>query len=341
MAPQPLAISSTGLVTSVGLSAPAALAAIRAKLACPTETRFVDSSGEWITGHRVPLEKPWVGLTRLAKMAAMAIDECLNLVPRTSWADIPLLLCVAEPQRPGRLDGLDDKLFLQIEHELGVRFDSDSGVISRGRVGVALALARARELIHEHGSPRVLIAATDSLLSGPTLDAYERSHRLLTGANPNGFIAGEAGGALLVEVASGEPQLCCTGIGFGLERAHITSEEPLRAEGLTQAIMAALADSGRAPHDMDFRITDISGEQYYFKEAALAVARILRQRKEEFDLWHPAECVGETGAAAGVVICAVAEAACRNGYAPGANVLAHMVGDAGERAAAVLKFGSG
>ena len=35
-----------------------------------------------------------------------------------------------------------------------------------------------------------------------------------------------------------------------------------------------------AMHDFDYRITDLSGEQYYFKEAALALSRTLRQSKE-------------------------------------------------------------
>ena len=55
---QPLAIGRTGLVTSVGLSAPAACAAIRAKLTNPSETRFIDSHGEWIMAHQVPLDAP-------------------------------------------------------------------------------------------------------------------------------------------------------------------------------------------------------------------------------------------------------------------------------------------
>ena len=90
-------------------------------------------------------------------------------------------------------------------------------------------------------------------------------------------------------------------------------------------------------HDMDFRITDNSGEQYYFKEAALALSRTLRVRKEEFDIWHPAECTGETGAAAGLAIICDAKAACEKRYTKGSNILAHMANDAGQRAALTLK----
>jgi 3-oxoacyl-[acyl-carrier-protein] synthase-1 len=54
----PIAIRASGLVTSVGLSAPAACAAMRCKLTNPSETRFIDSAGEWIMGHGVALEQP-------------------------------------------------------------------------------------------------------------------------------------------------------------------------------------------------------------------------------------------------------------------------------------------
>ena len=141
MAAQPIAIKSTGLVTSVGLSAPATCAAIRAKISNPTETRFIGSGGEWIMAHQVPLEQPWRGRTKLAKMAAMAISECLEGIPRENWPSIPLLLCVAEPERPGRLDGLDDQLLLEIQQELGPHFRRELRRVPHGRVSVAIALA--------------------------------------------------------------------------------------------------------------------------------------------------------------------------------------------------------
>ena len=91
-------------------------------------------------------------------------------------------------------------------------------------------------------------------------------------------------------------------------------------------------------HEMDFRVTDNSGELYYFKEAALALSRTLKKRKEEFDIWHPAECTGEIGAASGVVVITTVRIACLKGYAKGPNVLAHWANDDGQRAALALRF---
>ena len=70
----------------------------------------------------------------------------------------------------------------------------------------------------------------------------------------------------------------------------------------------------------------------------MALARTLRRRKEEFDLWHPAECTGELGAAAGAAMIALADAACQKRFAKGPRILAHMADDGGRRAAIALQF---
>lgn len=337
----PVAIVSTGLVTSVGLTAPAACAAIRAGITNHTETRFMGSDGEWTMGAQVPLEKPWRGRTKLVKMAGMAIREALQPLGEIAPESLPLLLCVAERDRPGRLDGLDDALVPALEAELGMRFHTAaSGVIPQGRASVLLALAQARKLMTNELLPRVLIAATDSLLVAPTLAAYGEQDRLLTAQNSNGFIPGEGAGAIVVgpRQDAKSPQLLCLGVGRGTESAPLASEEPLRADGLTEAIMSALTDADCGMGDLDFRITDNSGEQYYFKEAALALSRTLRVRKEEFDIWHPADCIGEVGAAIGTAIFAKACAACQKAYARGRSILVHAGNDAGRRAAVVLRY---
>jgi 3-oxoacyl-[acyl-carrier-protein] synthase-1 len=336
---RPIAIQGIGLVTAVGLTTEASCCAFRAKISNPFETRFIDSNGAWIMAHQVGLDVPSTGMIKLAKMAAMAIEEALQGLDPAQWRRLPLLLCVAEPGRPGRTAGLDDELLALVEKELGVTFAPSSAIVPHGRVAVAVALAQARTLLESRALPGVLIVGADSLLSGPTLSHYEREDRLLTESNANGFMPGEAAGALWVGAAEAAPgQLVCSGIGFGREPAPIDSGEPLRADGLSQAIKASMDDAGREIGDMDFRITDNSGEHYYFKEASLALSRTLRQRKEFFDLWHPAECTGETGAASGAAVIAAASEACRKGYAPGPHILGHWANDAGQRAAVTLEY---
>jgi 3-oxoacyl-[acyl-carrier-protein] synthase-1 len=251
-----------------------------------------------------------------------------------------LLVCVAERDRPGRLDSLDNSLFFGLQRELRATFHSESELIAEGRVGGGLALRRARQLLYRAREPHrhVIVSGVDTFLVGPTLAAYDERDRLLTERNSNGFIPGEAGAAILLRRPYKDEgrALVCAGLGFAHEAATIESEEPLRAEGLTEAIRKALAEAGTTIADIDFRITDLSGEQYGFKEASLALSRLLRVRKEEFDIWHPADCIGEVGAAALPCMLGVLFYATRKHYTPGPTMLAHLGNDDGKRAAMVI-----
>jgi 3-oxoacyl-[acyl-carrier-protein] synthase-1 len=327
------------MVTGVGLTAPSSCAAIRCAISNFTETRFMDKVGEWIIGSQVPLEQPWHGRAKLIQMVVPSIRECLQPLGEIDSRRVVLLLCVAETTRPGRLDGLDRTFFNEIETELGMRFHGSSVVIAEGKVGGIIALREARTLLDEKDVSYCVIAGVDSFLVAGTLAAYEEKNRLATSKNSDGFIPGEAGAAVLVarQPANGSRSLSCIGIGFGEERATVESEEPLKADGLVQAIRAALSEAHVSMGDLDYRITDISGEQYSFKEASLALTRILRQRKERFDLWHPADCIGEVGAAILAICAGVALAAQRIKYAPGKRTLCHLGADNGNRAAAILE----
>ncbi len=338
---KPVAILASGMVTGVGLTAAASCAAIRCAIDNFADTPFTDRGGESIVGSQVPLERPWRGVSKLVRMAVPAIAECLDQARGISPERIPLLLCVAEPDRPGRLKGVDDLLFKEIAGQLGISFHPSSAVIPRGRVGGARAIEQASDLIHGQKVPFCIVAGVDSLLVAGTLAAYERRSRLLTSQNSNGFIPGEAAAAVLV--GSPDPtdrrELTFLGIGSGREHATIASSEPLRGEGLLQAFRAAFAEAGCEVGDFDYRIADCNGEQYGFKEAALALDRILRNRKDLFEIWHPADCLGEIGAAIGPCILGVALQAVRKGYAFGRGPLCHFSGEDGERVALVLNSG--
>jgi 3-oxoacyl-[acyl-carrier-protein] synthase I len=336
---QSVEILAAGMITGVGLNVATSCAAIRSGIDNFSETPFTDRNGEWIVGSRVPWAPPRHGLKKLAYMVVPAIKECLASGRNLELKAIPLLLCVAEKDRPGRLEELDSRLLTEIESALRVRFSPASRLISLGRVGGAVAIGMARRLIYQERAPLCLIAGVDSFLVGETLVAFEERDRILTSRNLNGFIPGEAAAAILV----GPPQntvglkLLCQGFGSGREQSTIYSKEPLRADGLVQAIRSAFADAQRGFEDVDYRLTDANGEQYWFKEASLAVTRTMRIRKKSFSLLHPADCIGETGAAAVPCIFGVALTAAKKNYAPGPGVLCHFASDAGERVAIILR----
>lgn len=336
---QPIAILASGMVTGVGLTAASTCAAIRCAVSNFTETRFMDKGGEWIIGAQVPLDEPWRGRTKLVKMVVPAIKECLATLDGIPSTKVPLFLCVAEPERPGRLEGLDQTLLMEVQVDLGVQFHPESKVIAEGKVGGATALALARQWLYSRRSDYCLIAGVDSYLVAGTLAVYEEQTRLLTSQDHDGFIPGEAGAAILVGVPHRAKGISiqCLGIGSGHEQSAVLSEKPLKADGLVTAIKAALTDAGCGMGDLDFRIADLSGEQYGFKEATLAFTRILRQRKEHFYIWHPADCVGEVGAAIIPVMLGILLASRRKNYSLGSMVLCHAARESGERMALIVK----
>jgi 3-oxoacyl-[acyl-carrier-protein] synthase I len=334
-----LAVLGVGLVSGVGLTAEASCAAIRCGINNFQETRFIGGDGEWLVGSAVELEEPWRGITKLAKMTARAIGECFAATSDERPEHIPVLLCVAEPERPGRFEGLSRVLLQDIEHELGFRLHPHSRVIEQGRVGAAVALLLARRMLGDGRHARVIVAGVDSYLAGATLVAYDRDDRLLRQDNSNGFIPGEAAGAVLLAEWHEEVStpLLVRGLGFAREPAPPGSGKPMRAEGLVRAIRLALGEAGVALNDCDYRIADVSGEQYRFREAALAITRLLRDRKVLFSMWHPADCIGETGAAVLLAILAMLFHGAANDYLPGPVFLGHISNDDGRRAALIAQ----
>ena len=129
------------------------------------------------------------------------------------------------------------------------------------------------------------------------------------------------------------------GAGAATEPAPINGTEPFQARGSTQACRQALEQAGVTMRDVGWRLTDISGEHYKFKEASFVAGRLdTAPRHGRQELWHPIEYLGEIGAA--ILPCLLAQAlhAGRHGYAPPGLALCHVGSDAGERAAFVVRY---
>ena len=334
-----IVITRAGLCTSVGHTAPAACAAIRAGITGFEDTAF-RFDGEWLVGAEVRLEQPSSGRERLLRMAESVIRECIAGRSSDSLREVPLILNVAEATRPGRLQSLDATFLKHLMARLGNVLHPKSLFLQNGRVGGVQALDFACRALQERRCPACIIVGADSLLNARTLREYHGSRRLLTPVNSDGFIPGEAAGAVWLEPAANHttPQLMIRGWGYGREAAHLTSNLPLKGLGLAEAITNAFQHGAGGYEDVDYRICDANGEQFIFKEASLALGRTLRVHKGVFEIWHPADCIGEVGAATVPCVLAVALDAAEKGYAPGPGVLAHFGNDDGQRAVVTLRY---
>src|SRR5206468_12400485 len=82
-----------------------------------------------------------------------------------------------------------------------------------------------------------------------------------------------------------------------IEAVTIWAEEPSPSMGLSQAIqntLNQLIDRGAGTRLV---VADLNGEVYRAREFGTTAARVL-SAVGQWSLWHPADCVGDTGAAA-------------------------------------------
>jgi len=330
-------VTCLSLICPVGYQPQSAAAALRAGVTGFAALDYRDRAGEPLVGAAVEALPPGLrGVDRqsaLVRLAFEALDA--TSAKHLRAASLPLILCTREAERPGaRLGGLLGDLRWPdgTPHVYG-----QTAHIAGGTVGVVQALDLARAMFREGKVRACLVVAVDSLIDTRVLSWLDRAGRLKTSLQSDGLIPGEAAGLVLV---SQEPPkqagLAVLGVGLGDEPATITNEEPFRADGMTVALRAALAEAALGLHEVDFRLSDVAGESYAFEELVLAQTRLMRQVRPSQPLWHPADSVGDCGAAAGFVQLAWAEQAWARGYAPGPVAALHASGSFRRRAAAVV-----
>ncbi|MBV9644482.1 MAG: hypothetical protein JO334_12995 [Verrucomicrobia bacterium] len=337
-----LVVKATGMVTCVGFNARSSCAAIRGRISGVAESNLWDAKrGVLIKAGKVSLPQWWDGTGKLAELVAPAIHECIVDALPIRPTDIPILLGVADEERPYRYEGLDDELLEEIESRLNIPHNVNSRLIPRDRVSGIVGLMEARELVERGKAAACIVAGVDSFLNQSVVEAYLERRRIVTAGNSNGFFPGEAGCAVLVGPSSSgrEDELEILGFGSARETATIDSDKPMRAEGMTKAVRAALADARIAMHDTAYRITDLNGEHYKFKEAAFTLGRLMQKKTIDlYDLWHPIEFLGDIGAAIVPCVLAVALHAGQKRYEPGSRAVCHFGSDNGERAVVITQF---
>ena len=336
-------VTAIGMACPVGLSAASACAAQRAGISAMEELPWFDNDREPIIGAMVPgLDWRLPRVDRLLGMLLLAIDDLLESHGQAPWDQIPLFVCVAEPDRPGGggRGELAQALVDALLDRRGIRFHAGlSRVLPCGHTGGFRALREVRQLLARSDAPACMVCGVDSFLQAPTLGWLDRHHRLKTPANRDGVMPGEAAAVVLLEPrATPGAVVEVSGLGFATEDASILSEKPLLGHGLTQAARSALAEARLGLHEVDLRLSDVTGELYGFKELPLMEGRLMRVvRKQAQPLWHWAETIGDSGAAAGVAQLVLADQAFRKDYAPGPHALALCASPDGDRAAAVLR----
>ncbi|PRP98566.1 hypothetical protein [Enhygromyxa salina] len=333
----PLYIHSVGLACPLGLTADAACIAIQTGLTRREELAFVGLDGEPIVGSFVgQFEEGLTARQRWIALLGHAIEDTMRGMPRGLLEQLPIVCAL--PDQPNLPTLRVDTLASRVGAAVGMRLEVGAfQTLARGAYGGFQALAHARSmLLATRRVPAVLVCAADSLIGARSLMQMQATGRLLSVNNSDGVTPGEAAACLLVSTQRAGAIAVVNGIGFGEEPALPANDLPLRADGVVEAARGCLTEAARAIHDLDFRLSDAAGQGYHFKEQALLVSRMLRQRKHNFPLQLPAASLGDVGAAAGLCGLSWATTAFRAGYAPGARAIAFAGDGHTGRAAVVL-----
>lgn len=335
-------LSSLSTISSLGFSPYGTAAALRAGIARFGELIYNDKTGSSVIGSMisgVPAEIR--GRDRLKALMTLAFKAVPRGLAKTlAWSRMPMIVCLPEEARPGpRL------------HESWVREclpDGDRYAPARitfvegGPAGAFAAIEQARRLLASTDAPGCLILAVDSLIDARVLAWLEREQRLKTSQQSDGIIPGEAA---CLTIAVRRPVIptgvVVLGLGVAHEEATVLNERPFLGQGMAEALCAALNEARIEMHDVDFRISDVGGESYYFEEVVLAQTRLMRRTRTSQPLWHPADCLGDCGAAAGLLQFVWTEQAFARGYAPGTIAALHGSSAFGARAAAIVTASQG
>ncbi len=158
---------------------------------------------------------------------------------------------------------------------------------------------------------------------------------------PDGLIPGEAAAFVVLESGANRRR---GGVSVG--ETAIAEEETVRAGESNRgaALTRVLRQTGGTLPDFPRVVGDLNGERLRHIEWALGCIRGLGRVKAraggptETEIWHPADCVGDTGAASGILNFVWAATALEKGYALTDQALVWGASDGVLRGAAVLKL---
>jgi 3-oxoacyl-[acyl-carrier-protein] synthase-1 len=366
-----LAITGIGAVTPVGLSAPASAAAFRASVARLTSLQAGVEQGpegavpprrggrvplEWFDGgpkdekwpgherFEVPLPPPEYllienGAERLVRLAAPAAVESVHCALRNSVAPANwgLFLGLSTHEEAGT----GQQLTGAINAALGGFRPALAEVVAHGRAAGLAALSRAASAITDGKIAGAIVGGVDSLVRPAVYGNLESAGILKGPANEYGVFPGEAAAFCILEKqpVRGKAMASLTATATG-EEPTAGTEKPNQAQALT-AVLRAMRTSA-AFSDLPLFICDLNGDRYRALEWGLAYSRVFGGLHEKpnvptsGDFWHPADCIGDCGAASGLVDLVWAVEALRKKYAIVNQVLVWGASDSALRAAVLL-----
>ncbi|AEI63953.1 beta-ketoacyl synthase N-terminal-like domain-containing protein [Corallococcus macrosporus] len=350
-----ICVTGLGMRTPIGRHAAQSCASLRAGLKrfTPWPHFGVDGAGQ--EGLTASFTRPDLGdrswVEKLLDLVEMPLAEALFSARLFELAQgghsgrrvrVHVYLGTPYPDRPGVSPEDLQELTLHLAEDLFPQAPESLRVqlVSLEHVSGLAGIAWASAALQDGAADVCIVGGVDSLLDSTFLQAHLEAERLKIPGVSSGIIPGEAAAFLVLERKSdarrrGVPLLAHVDAVALEQEPPWTPEAPVRGQALTRALQAVLATVGGAD-GFGHVINDLNGERWRFLEWALIETRCLGGLPRGWRLWHPADSLGDVGAASASVAVGLALHAFQRGYARCPRILIASTSERGERAAISL-----
>lgn len=311
---EPIAITGMGFICPVGANVWETARALREKRSSFFAHEAVlvadDRFGAFLRGATVSrvadeiVSRHLRGTDRAVALLSAAIRECTaGISPELLQPSLRQIGNLLEPQDPDFPARLQRALpALPVGRQWGETWDDFPRCVFFERIIQAVErLRRGTEQI-------ALVGCADSLVTASRLEELLFAGRLKDAANPEGIMAGEAAGIILLEKENHARKRNATRYasiaswGRGTEPNPLSGALPSTGQGLTEAFQGAFAGLENAGAGLDAIIADLNGERHRALEWAYTGGRIFPSPGRQRDLRHPADTLGDCGGAMGVAL---------------------------------------
>jgi 3-oxoacyl-[acyl-carrier-protein] synthase-1 len=329
----PAVITASNVLCAGGRGTEQLWATVRAGISCIKSSSLVDRSAEPIQMGLVPasaipplppeLQSQSLpsGARRMLQLAGStlnAVAEAAGAAPLTVYLGLPQLEPSAAPWLANFLSLLSGCAALPIDL-------ASSRIFPMGRASGILALEAALETLSQNPSAIIVVGGVDTFLDLGRVAALDVEKRILGSRVMDGFIPGEGAAFSVIRDPTATVKNPVTsnarieGAATTLDPGHRYGSSPARGEGLAQAIDKLRASTSIGAVASTF--AGFNGENFEAKLWGVARLRHTDFFSPSMVLQHPADCIGDTGAATGAILMALASFALAEGQRDGPSLI--------------------
>lgn len=343
-----LAITGLGLVTPVGLSAEAAVAALRGGVSRLAriesfEVEVDEGVFEAVIGAKVPqITEGRLGPSRLSRMMQPAFAEVIQDAELEPGVRLGVYLGTGGNSPAERMLNYGPSTRQTLLDAVPEGFKVvHAKLIPTGRASVLHAIRTAAKALEDNLIDVAIIGAADSWVTPRALSWLKANEKLIEFPRRTGTMPGEAAGLVALELPEHAARRSATIYAQITASAgrHETIKwgDPNNAIALSQSIQSVV---GGVKESTAVVISDLSGERYRAMEWVMAQPKAMWYY-HNMKHWNPADCIGDVGAAAGAIMLAWGAWALRKGYAGANHVLVWGASDEGAREAVMMQSSKG